>query len=190
MCLTYFDQRLGNGTSWLNSRNLTVGQARTRRREKLVKSEKETTKLSALWPVLCILIKSSDMKENEWKITLFLSMSWLKKTVLSVKKFKEWNKKIIFNRGLMFLLQRVTTLFNTAPTAALPVGVSGIISMLNLCDINEKFPNSNTWVHLSSNLVVCVSVVGFFFRNIKQCCCCVEMMNNTNHSKKCCGELL
>ena len=68
----------------------------------------------------------------------------IEKTVLSVKKFKEWNKKIIFNRGLMFLLQRVTTLFNTAPTAVLPVGVSGIISMLNLCDINEKFPNSNT----------------------------------------------
>ena len=36
--LTYFDQGLENGTSWLNARNLTVGQARTRRREKLVKS--------------------------------------------------------------------------------------------------------------------------------------------------------
>ena len=74
----------------------------------------------------------------------FFADVMIEKTVLSVKKFKEWNKKIIFNRGLMFLLQRVTTLFNTAPTAALPVGVSGIISMLNLCDINEKFPNSNT----------------------------------------------
>ena len=85
------------------------------------------------------------MKNNS-----FFADVMIEKTVLSVKKFKEWNKKIIFNRGLMFLLQRVTTLFNTAPTAALPVGVSGIISMLNLCDINEKFPNSNTWVHLSS----------------------------------------
>ena len=79
------------------------------------------------------------MKNNS-----FFADVMIEKTVLSVKKFKEWNKKIIFNRGLMFLLQRVTTLFNTAPTAALPVGVSGIISMLNLCDINEKFPNSNT----------------------------------------------
>ena len=59
-CLAYFDQGLKNGTLWLNSPNLTVGQARTRRREKLVKSEKETTKLSALWP------KSSDTyEENE-----------------------------------------------------------------------------------------------------------------------------
>jgi hypothetical protein len=60
------------------------------------------------------------------------------------QRVKEENNMYLHNRGLMFLLQRVTTLFNTAPTAALPVGVSGIISMLNLCDINEKFPNSNT----------------------------------------------
>ena len=141
VCLTYFDQRLGNGTSRLNSRNLTVGQARTRRREKLVKSEKETTKLSALWPVLCILIKSSDMKENEWKITLFLSMSWLKKTVLSVKKAKEWKKKIIIEDWCFCYngLQRFSTLHRLRLQHVLPVGVSGIISMLNLCDINEKF---------------------------------------------------
>ena len=79
------------------------------------------------------------MKNNS-----FFADVMIEKTVLSVQKFKKWNKKIILNRGLMFLLQRVTTLFNTAPTAVLPVGVSGIISMLNLCDINEKFPNSNT----------------------------------------------
>ena len=85
------------------------------------------------------------MKNNSFFVDVMIE-----KTVPSVKKFKEWNKNMIFNRGLMFLLQRVTTLFNTAPTAVLPVGVSGIISMLNLCDINEKFPNSNTWVHLSS----------------------------------------
>ena len=159
VCLTYFDQRLGNGTSRLNSRNLTVGQARTRRREKLVKSEKETTKLSALWPVLCILIKSSDMKENEWKITLFFVDVMIEKTVLSVKKAKEWKKKIIIEDWCFCYngLQCFSTLHRLWLQHVLPVGVSGIISMLNLCDINEKFPNSNTWVHLSSIWLV------FFF---------------------------
>ena len=164
VCLTYFDQRLGNGTSRLNSRNLTVGQARTRRREKLVKSEKETTKLSALWPVLCILIKSSDMKENEWKITLFFVDVMIEKTVLSVKKAKEWKKKIIIEDWCFCYngLQRFSTLHRLRLQHVLPVGVSGIISMLNLCDINEKFPNSNTWVHLSSIWLVFFSVSHLF----------------------------
>ena len=38
------------------------------------------------------------MKNNS-----FFADVMIEKTVLSVKKFKEWNKKIIFNRGLMFL---------------------------------------------------------------------------------------
>ena len=126
MCLTYFDQRLGNGTSWLNSRNLTVGQARTRRREKLVKSEKETTKHSALWPVLCILIKSSDMKENEWKITLFFVDVMIEKNCAQCKKDQRVEEENN-NRGLMFLLQRVTTLFNTAPTAVAACSACGSV---------------------------------------------------------------
>ena len=78
--------------------------------------------------------------------------SWLKKTVLSVKKTKEWKKKIIIEDWCFCYngLQRFSTLHRLRLQHVLPVGVSGIISMLNLCDINEKFPNSNTWVHLSS----------------------------------------
>ena len=86
-------------------------------------------------------------------------MSWLKKTVLSVKKAKDWKKKIIIEDWCFCYngLQRFSTLHRLRLQHVLPVGVSGIISMLNLCDINEKFPNSNTWVHLSSIWL------GFFF---------------------------
>ena len=91
-------------------------------------------------------------------------MSWLKKTVLSVKKAKEWKKKIIIEDWCFCYngLQRFSTLHRLRLQHALPVGVSGIISMLNLCDINEKFPNSNTWVHLSSIWLIFFSVSHLF----------------------------
>ena len=88
----------------------------------------------------------------------------IEKTVLSVKKAKEWKKKIIIE-GWCFCyngLQRFSTLHRLRLQHVLPVGVSGIISMLNLCDINEKFPNSNTWVHLSSIWLVFFSVSHLF----------------------------
>ena len=126
MCLTYFDQRLGNGTSWLNSRNLTVGQARTRRREKLVKSEKETTKLSALWPVLCILIKVLRYERKRVKNNSFFVDVMIEKNCAQCKKGQRVEEENN-NRGLMFLLQRVTTLFNTAPTAVAACSACGSV---------------------------------------------------------------
>ena len=73
----------------------------------------------------------------------FLKLPVYLSSVLNGRIWKNIWKTENVNPGLMFCSGCIETLFNT-DWCVLPVGVSGIISMLNLCDINEKFPNSNT----------------------------------------------